>query len=84
MVTLVSISCVFKVFIEGAVAFIGEGGSAIRGRLFKTVKAGVVNNMKGVRRRDSRWQLIIYKLKGLLLLINSLISTSNYSVGLFL
>ena len=50
MVTLVSISCVFKVFIGGAVAFIGEGGAvifinkgslAVGERLFKTAKAGV-------------------------------------------
>ena len=27
MVALASISCVFRVFIEGAVAFIGEGGA---------------------------------------------------------
>ena len=47
---LVSISCVFRVFIEGAVAFIGKGGAvifvdkgslAIGGRLFKTAKARV-------------------------------------------
>ena len=47
---LVSISCVFRVFIEGAVAFIGKGGAvifinkkslAVKRRLFKTAKAGV-------------------------------------------
>ena len=78
--TLVSISCVFGVFIEGAVAFIGKGGLAIVGRLFKTARAGVVNNIKGVGGCDLRQQLIIYKLKGPLLLINSLISVSDYSI----
>ena len=51
---LVSISYIFKVFIKGAIAFIGKGGSAIGGRLFKTAKAGVVNNIKGISRRDLR------------------------------
>jgi len=49
-VTLVSVSCVIKVFIGGAVAFIGKGGAiifidkgslAIKGRSFKTAKAGI-------------------------------------------
>ena len=56
MVTLVSVSYVFKVFIGGAVAFIGKGGAvifidkgglAIGGRLFKIAKARV-------NRRDLR------------------------------
>jgi hypothetical protein len=55
-VALASVGCVFRVFIEGAVAFVGEGGAvtfinkgslAIKGRLFETAKAGV-------NRRDSR------------------------------
>ena len=69
------------IFIRGAVIFIGEGGSAI-GRLFKTAKAKVVDNIKGVNKRDLRQQLIIYKLKSPLLLIYSLISASDYSIGL--
>jgi hypothetical protein len=109
-VALASISCIFRVFIEGAamfiegaiegavegaveeavegvikgaVTFIGEGGSAI-GRLFKVAGARVVNNIKGVNRRNLRQWLIAYKLKGPLLLINSLISASNYSIQLSL
>jgi len=69
-------------FIGGAVIFIGEGGSAI-GRLFKTAGVGV-GAVKGVNKRDLRRRLIIYELKGPLLLINSLISLSNHSVGLSL
>jgi len=69
-------------FIGGAVTSIGEESSAV-GRLFKT--AGVrVSNVKGVNKRDLRRRLIIYKLKGPLLLIYSLIFLSNYSVGLSL
>ena len=75
-------------FVEGAVTsvkeavtFIGEGGLAIK-RSFKT--AGVkVDDVKGVNKRNLKQQLIIYKLKSLLVLINSLISISNYFVGLF-
>ena len=44
MVTLVSVSYIFK-------AFIGEGGSAIV-RLFKAAKARVVNNIKRVNRHN--------------------------------
>jgi hypothetical protein len=85
-VTLVSINCIFRVFIEGAMAFIGKekaiifinkGSLAIRGRLFKTAKTGV-------NRHNLRRQLITYKLKSLSVLINSLISTSDHSIGLFL
>ena len=65
-------------FIEGAVTFIGKGGSAIGGS-FKTARVRV-DNVR-VNKRDLRRRLIIYKLKGPLLLINSLISTSNHSVG---
>ena len=86
MVTLVSISYIFKVFIGVAVAFVGEGGAiifidkgslAIGGRSFKTAEAGVNG-------RDLRQRLITYELKGPLVLINSLISISNYSIGLSL
>ena len=69
-------------FVGGAVTFVGKGGSAV-GRLFKTV--GVrVNDVKGVNKRDLRRRLITYELKGPLLLINSLISTSDHSIGLSL
>ena len=67
-------------FIGGAVTFIGKGGSAV-GRLFKTARVRVVDNVKGVNKRNLRWWLITYKLKGPLLLIYSLISVSNYSIG---
>ena len=70
-------------FIKRAVTFISKGGSAI-GRSFKTAKARVVDNIKGVNRRDLKQRLIIYKLKSPLLLIYSLISISNYSIGLSL
>ena len=76
MVTLVSISCVFK-------AFIGKGGLAIK-RSFKAAKARVADNIKGVNRRDLKQPLMTYKLKSPLLLIYSLISIFNYSVGLSL
>jgi hypothetical protein len=68
-------------FLKGAVIFINKG-SLVIGRLFKAVKTKVVNNIKGVIRRDLRQQLIIYKLKSPLVLINSLIFIYNYSVGL--
>ena len=41
------------VFIEGAMAFIGEGGLAV-GRLFKIARVGVVDDIKGVDKRDLR------------------------------
>ena len=56
-------------FIRGAVTFIGEGGSAV-GRLFKTARIRV-GDVKGVNKRDLRRRLIIYELKGPLLLIYS-------------
>jgi hypothetical protein len=69
-------------FVGGAVVFIGEGGLAV-GRLFET--AGVrVGDVKGVNERDLRRWLIVYKLKGPLVLMNSLISISNHSIGLSL
>jgi len=62
------------------VTFIGKGGLAV-GRSFKT--AGVrVGDVKGVNKRNLRRRLIAYELKGPLLLMYSLISLSNYSVGL--
>jgi hypothetical protein len=79
---LASISYIFWVFIEGAIAFVGKGGAitfinkgslAIRGRLFKTAKAGV-------NKHNLKQQLMIYKLKSPLVLINSLISVSNHSI----
>ena len=73
------------IFIEGAVIFVGKGGSVIRGS-FKTAGIGtrVVDAVKGVNKRNLRQWLITYELKGPSLLINSLISVSNYSVGLSL
>jgi len=65
-------------FVEGAVTFIGEGGSAVGGS-FETARVGVDN--VGVNERDLRRRLITYELKGPLLLMNSLISVSNHSVG---
>ena len=51
---LVSVGYIFRVFIEGAVAFVGKGGSTVRGRLFKIAKAEIVNDIKGVSRCDLR------------------------------
>ena len=75
-------------FIGGAVTFIGGavtfvGGSSAVGRSFETARVGV-GNIKGVNKRDLRRRLITYELKGPLLLIYSLISLFNYSIGLFL
>ena len=64
-------------FVGGAITSIGEGSSAI-GRLFKIARVGVGN------KHDLRRWLITYKLKGPSLLIYSLISISNYSIGLSL
>ena len=70
-------------FVGGAVIFIGKGSLAV-GRSFKAVKARVADDIRGVNSRDLRRRLIIYKLKGPSLLINSLISASNYSIRLSL
>ena len=70
--------------VEGAVTFISKRSLSIGGGLFKIAKVKVVNNIKGVNKYNLRRQLIIYKLKHPLLLIYSLISISNYSIGLFL
>ena len=59
----------------GAVTFIDKGSLAIRGRSFKTAEAGVNG-------RDLRRRLIIYELKDPSVLINSLISASDHSIGL--
>jgi len=64
-------------FIGGAIIFVSKGSLAVGGRLFKIAKAGVNG-------RDLRRWLITYKLKGPSLLINSLISVLDYSVGLSL
>ena len=80
MVTLVSISYIFKIFIEVAVIFIGKGSSAVK-RSFEVAEAEVADNIKGVNKYNLRQWLITYKLKGPLVLINSLISISNYSIG---
>ena len=96
--TLVSVGCVFGAFVEGAVifiggavtfvggavTFIGKGSLAVGERLFETAEARVVDDIKGVNGRDLRRWLITYELKGPLLLINSLISASDYSVELSL
>jgi hypothetical protein len=63
------------------VTFIGEGSSAVGGGSFKTAGVRVVDDVKGVNKRNSRRWLITYKLKGPSLLIYSLISTSNHSIG---
>jgi hypothetical protein len=79
---LASVSCVFKTFIGGSVTFIGERGLVIGG-LFKAARVGV-DDIKRVDKRNLRQWLMVYKLKGLLVLINSLISVSDYSIWLSL
>ena len=83
-------------FVEGAITFVGgavtsvgeavtsvgKGSLAVGGGLFETAGVGVVDNVKGVNKRNLRRWLIIYKLKRSSLLIYSLISISDYSVGL--
>ena len=64
--------------VGGAVTFVGKGGSAV-GRSFETAGVGV-GAVKGVDKHNLRRRLITYKLKRPLLLIYSLISSSNYSV----
>jgi len=66
-------------FVRGAVTFIGKGGLAV-GRSFKTARVRV-GDVKGVNERDLRRRLITYELKGPLLLMYSLISSSNHSIG---
>jgi hypothetical protein len=66
-------------FIGGAVTFIGKGSLAIGGRLFETAEAGVADDIR-INRCNLRRRLMTYKLKSPLLSINSLISTSDYSI----
>jgi hypothetical protein len=74
VVALASVSCVFKLFIS-------EGGLVI-GRSFKVAEAGVADDITEVDRHNLRQRLIIYKLKSLSAVINSLIFTSDHSIGL--
>ena len=71
------------IFVGGAIIFIGRESLSVEG-LFKIAEARVADDIRGVNGRNLRRQLIIYKLKGPLLLIYSLISISNYSIGLSL
>jgi hypothetical protein len=68
--------------IGGAVTSIGKGSSAVGGGLFKIAGVRVVDNVKGVNKRNSRRWLITYKLKRPSLSIYSLISLSNHFIGL--
>jgi hypothetical protein len=70
-------------FVGGAATFVGEGSSAVGG-LFKAVEARVADGIKGVVGYNLRRRLMTYKLKGPLVLINSLISISDHSIGLSL
>ena len=70
------------IFVERAVIFINKGGLVI-GKSFKTARVKA-DDIKGVNKYNLKQRLIIYKLKGPLLLIYSLISLSNYSIGLSL
>jgi hypothetical protein len=70
-------------FIGRAIIFINKRSLVIEKRLFKIAKARVADNIK-INKYNLRWWLMIYKLKSPLLLINSLISTFNYFVWLFL
>jgi hypothetical protein len=81
-VALVSVGYIYKAFIKRAIVFINKRSLFIKG-LSKVTKAGVADDIKGVNRCNLRQRSIIYKLKGLLLLINSLISVSDYFVQLF-
>jgi hypothetical protein len=69
-------------FIGKAITFISKGSSAI-GKSFKISKAKITDNIK-VNRHNLRRRLIIYKLKSLLVLINSLISVFDYFIRLSL
>jgi hypothetical protein len=66
-------------FVGGAATFVGEGGSAV-GRSFEIAGVGV-GDAEGVNKRNLRRWLIIYELKGPSLLMYSLISSSDHSVG---
>ena len=41
-------------FVEGAITFVGEGGSAIGGGSFKAARVRVVDNVRGVNKRNLR------------------------------
>jgi len=73
-------ACVGGAYVDGAVTFIGKGSLAV-GRSFKTAEARVADDIR-VNGRNLRRRLMIYELKGPLVLINSLISASDYSIGL--
>lgn len=68
-------------FVDGAVTFVGKGSSAVGGRSFKTAKAGIAGDIK-INGHNLRRRLMTYELKGPLLLMYSLISASDHSVGL--
>ena len=55
--------------VEKAVTFVGEGGSAV-GRSFETAGVGV-DDVRGVNKCNLKRRLIIYELKGPLLLMYS-------------
>jgi hypothetical protein len=82
-VALASVGYIYRAFIEGAMAFMGEGSLSIGG-LSKAARARVADNIKGVDGRDLRRQLMTYELKGPSVSMNSLISTSDHSVWLSL
>jgi len=69
-------------FVGGAVVFVGEGGLAV-GRSFEIAGVGV-GDVEGVDERDLRRWLMVYELKGPSVLMNSLISISDHSIGLSL
>jgi hypothetical protein len=50
---LVSVNCIYRVFIKGAIAFINKGSLFIRG-LSKAAEARVVDNIKGVNKHNLR------------------------------
>ena len=86
MVALASVSYIFRVFIKGAIAFIGKRGAVIfinKGSLVIRKKSFKIAKIKVNKRNLKQW-LIIYKLKNPLILINSLISISNYFIKLSL
>ena len=77
--------CADKAYVDGACIYrVYTDRAYAGGRSFKTARARarVVDNVKGVNKRDLRRQLMAYELKGPSLSIYSLISASNYSVQL--
>ena len=71
-------ACIGGACADGAVTFVGKGSSAV-GRSFETAEAGVADDIR-INRRNLRRRLMIYKLKGPLVSMNSLISVSDHSV----